>query len=142
MEAFAHAVELFGSISATSDKTRAESSGQIESSGSRPCQYRNERDKNLSGEPWHATRTESCSVMVRTESTADKTSLGRDINDRSAAATKYNFTACVNVKRQRFSCQSCRDARTKSAVDETFTAFAPYASICHSYAAKFDAHTQ
>lgn len=146
MEALAHAIKLFGSISAASDKTRAKSSGQIiESTGSCSRQYRNERDKNLSGESRHATWTESGFVMVRAEPTVDEASLGRDVDNLSAAttSTKHNLAARANVvERQRFSLQSRRDARTKSAVDKTFTAFASYAATRHSYAAKFDAHIQ
>jgi len=99
MEALTYAIELFGSVSATSDKTRTESSRQKSTDPDNwcyACQFRDKRDKNLPGEPQHATRTESDFVVVGAESTTDETSLGRNI-DRPATA-KHNLATRANVK--------------------------------------------
>lgn len=140
METLTYAIELFSSISATSDKARAKSSRQESTdpdNRSYPHQFRDKRDKNLPGEPQHATRTESDSNMVGAESAIDETSLGRDV-DRPATA-KHNLATCANVE-QRFS-QSDRDARTESADDKT-VALASHVSACYPGTAEPDACTQ
>lgn len=139
MEALAHAVQLFGAVSAAGDQARAESRGEIGqtgTNGARSGRYRNERDKNLASGPQHAARAKS--YVDGAEPATDQAPLCRDV-DRSAAARHYP-AARANVE-QRL-CQSRRDSsRAEPAVGKT-VAFAPHASTRGTGSAEPDAHPQ